>query len=124
MKLVVREMGSVELDAEWRRNVHVSPVTSIVGRIELERVSRRQADFDVERLDTLLAEFDFLPLHVANAAVAASVRPPSLKSLDAVHLATLLEVAGDIEAFYCYDQRLADAAREHGIEVRSPGLAA
>ena len=33
---------------------------------------------------------------------------------------TLLEVAAGIDAFYCYDLQLADAARAHGINVVAP----
>jgi predicted nucleic acid-binding protein len=47
---------------------------------------------------------------------AAMADPRTLRSLDAVHLATALLVA-IIEAFVVYDDRLADAARAAGMTV-------
>ncbi len=118
MKLVVpeRESGSM-LDAVVRAS---SACTSIVGRVELERAVRRHPHADEARISWILSALEVLPLHVANAAVAAIVPPPRLRSLDAIHLATLLEIADDVDAFYCYDERLAEAARSHGINVLAP----
>jgi predicted nucleic acid-binding protein len=122
VKLVRREPESDALVAALE-GVEVR-VSSIVGRVELGRAIQR-ADEDVERaLEHVLSELEFVPLHVASAAAAAAVGPRRLRSLDAIHLSTAIELGDDIEAFYCYDQRLADAAREHGIDVRSPGAPA
>lgn len=43
-----------------------------------------------------------------------------LWSLDAIHLATALEIGHDLEGLVAYDVRLLDAAREASIEVVSP----
>jgi uncharacterized protein len=50
---------------------------------------------------------------------AANLEPAPLRSLDAVHLATALDVGA--EAMIVYDRRLADAARGYGLTVLSPG---
>jgi predicted nucleic acid-binding protein len=43
-----------------------------------------------------------------------------LRSLDALHLATIVSLGGDLERLYCYDSRLRDAAQALGIEVSQP----
>jgi uncharacterized protein len=122
VKLVLREPESDALVEELAQ-VAVR-VSSIVGRVELGRAVRR-GDDDVERaLEHVLSETEFVPLHVAAAAAASRLEPRSLRTLDAIHLATMVELAEDLDACYCYDERLAAAAREQGIEVRSPGRAA
>lgn len=51
---------------------------------------------------------------------AASLEPPELRSLDAIHLATALSVEPVIEAFVTYDRQLGRAAAAAGLRVESP----
>ena len=51
---------------------------------------------------------------------AASLEPATLRSLDALHLATALSIRDDLGAFFTYDKRLAEAAEAHGLLVTSP----
>jgi predicted nucleic acid-binding protein len=62
-----------------------------------------------------------LPLDDTLLDVATTLEPARLRSLDALHLATALSVRDDIGAFVTYDERLAGAARGHGLEVVQPG---
>ncbi len=50
---------------------------------------------------------------------AAMTAPPRLRTLDAIHLATALEIEPD--EFLAYDRRLLDAAAAAGLSVASPG---
>jgi predicted nucleic acid-binding protein len=59
-------------------------------------------------------------LDEAIASTAAGIDPPQLRSLDAIHLAAALAIGDDLEAFICYDARLADAARAAGLTVVVP----
>jgi predicted nucleic acid-binding protein len=52
---------------------------------------------------------------------AARLEPSSLRTLDAIHLASALGMGVDLEAFVTYDARLAAAARGAGLTVVSPG---
>ena len=55
---------------------------------------------------------------------AASLAPPTLRALDAIHVATALEFAPDIDAFVTYDKNSqAAAAVAAGLTVESPGQA-
>lgn len=52
--------------------------------------------------------------------MAATVGPSSLRTLDAIHLATALGLGAELDAFVTYDNRLAEAARSLGLPVVSP----
>ncbi|MGH7641053.1 MAG: VapC toxin family PIN domain ribonuclease, partial [Candidatus Dormibacteria bacterium] len=51
---------------------------------------------------------------------ATQLRRPSLRSLDAIHLATALTVQNDLEAFVAYDVRLLGAAQAEQLPIVSP----
>lgn len=51
---------------------------------------------------------------------AGRLSPLSLRSLDALHLATALEIGDDLEGMVVYDDRLIDAARATSIKVLTP----
>ena len=61
-----------------------------------------------------------LPLDDEILDSAAALTPDSLRSLDALHLATALSVQEDIGVFVAYDQRLVEAAGNCGFNVASP----
>jgi uncharacterized protein len=48
------------------------------------------------------------------------LRPPSVRSLDAIHLGTALSLGTAVEAMVCYDNRLTEAATAAGLHVESP----
>ena len=52
---------------------------------------------------------------------AGLLNPPALRSLDAIHLATALDLGHDLEGIVTYDTRLAEAAVHNGVTVVSPG---
>ena len=54
------------------------------------------------------------------AARAAALNPATLRTLDAIHLATALELRDELTAFVCYDDRLSAAARDLGMPVVAP----
>jgi predicted nucleic acid-binding protein len=51
---------------------------------------------------------------------AARLPGTTLRSLDAIHLATAEEVVSALTWFVAYDTRLAEAARSRGLPVVSP----
>lgn len=52
--------------------------------------------------------------------IDSELDPVELRSLDALHLATILSLGDDAERVYCYDSRLTSAARSLGLEVAEP----
>lgn len=95
---------------------------------ELERALRRAAalesDFELEpALDqaaTQLASLALLPLERGLLLAAGSLREPSLRALDAIHVAAAQSVEG-LDGFVTYDIRQAAAARLSGLRTFSPG---
>jgi len=51
---------------------------------------------------------------------AALLKPISMRSLDAIHLATALSLGGELAAFITYDKRLSAAASGARMPVWSP----
>jgi predicted nucleic acid-binding protein len=73
-------------------------------------------DLVEETLDTI----SLVVPSVTTFAMAAPLQPPTLRSLDAIHLATAMELGGDLEGFVAYDARLAGAARALSMDVVAP----
>lgn len=51
---------------------------------------------------------------------AGRVDPISLRSLDAIHLASALDLGDDLDGLVTYDERQAEAARDSGVTVIAP----
>jgi predicted nucleic acid-binding protein len=54
------------------------------------------------------------------APTAEVIGDRTLRSLDAIHLATAHELRTELTTFVCYDKRLCDSARALGFPVESP----
>lgn len=122
MKLVAQETESRPL-FDWLRGRPV--LTSVLGTVEVLRAARRIATATgdvnvVRRASEVLASVAIAGLTDGVAERAAWADPPTLRSLDAVHLATAL-LAGPLDGFVVYDDRLAEAARAAGMTVAQPG---
>jgi len=94
-------------------------VTSIVGEIEVLRVTRR-AGLAATTAERVLGQMTILALDEDVREHAALIADPVLRTLDAIHLATALSIADDLDGFVCYDVRLGSEARRSGLEVIAP----
>ncbi|MGH4012675.1 MAG: hypothetical protein ACRDSL_01790 [Pseudonocardiaceae bacterium] len=52
---------------------------------------------------------------------ATAVPPPWLRTLDAIHLATALDLGASVDILLTYDKLLIEAARTKGLTVAFPG---
>ncbi|GAA4810022.1 type II toxin-antitoxin system VapC family toxin [Tomitella cavernea] len=121
VKLIGREAETAPLIGWIESREAVPQVTSALTRVELIRVARRQGLPElVDRARRVLDAVDTLPItpHVIDSA--ASVGLPALRSLDALHLASALQIAEHLTDFVAYDRRLAVAAGSLGLNVVSP----
>ena len=116
VKLVLDEVGSAAMYRWYTESDRV--VTSRVGILETERVARR-ATHDSVHLAAVIRAFEVFEFDADIARRAALVGPASLRTLDAIHLATALAVQR-VDAFVTYDERLAAAARDLGLPVVRP----
>lgn len=96
-------------------------VSSDLTLAELLRAARR-VSMDLE--PRVLNVLSGLALHPVDRRVimrAARLDPPSLRSLDAIHLATALELGAEIVDVFTYDRRLVDACWRAGLRFQAPG---
>jgi predicted nucleic acid-binding protein len=94
--------------------------TSLIGLIETRRAATRRGDVDPALLVFALGGLEVIDLEPSIAERASTVSP-ALRTLDAIHLASALELGTDLAAIVTYDLRLAEAARSLGLAVESPG---
>jgi len=120
VKLVLEEAESRQLASFLTGR---APVTSAVASVEVPRAALgatgRGRPF--RRALDLVAGCEQLALDDATRQLAATLEPPALRALDAIHLASALRVQDLVDVFVTYDRRLAAAARDAGFEVASPG---
>lgn len=117
VKLVVVEAESAQMLRWYVDSERV--VTSRVGIVETRRAAARHRHVDDE-LRALLASVDVIELDQRVSDRAVSVGPIALRALDAIHLATALELGESLQAFVTYDDRVAEAARMVGLPVARP----
>ena len=117
VKLVQREPETEALLAELAHWPALA--TSVIGEIEVRRVARR-AELDPRQVQEVLARVNVIALDEPVREQAPLVGDPLLRTLDAIHLATALSVAGDLGGFSTYDTRLAAAATKVGLAVFAP----
>jgi uncharacterized protein len=94
-------------------------VSSVLAEIESVRALVRHAPEAVSRLHLILDLIDLLELEAGVRILAETVKPATVRSLDAIHLATALRTER-LTSFVTYDKRLADAARAAGLSVDAP----
>lgn len=90
--------------------------------VEAIRACARYGDGYAREAREWLFGVTLLPLDDLVLDEAAALAPANLRSLDALHLATALTVRDDLGVFIAYDDRLAEAASQHGLNVAQPGL--
>lgn len=120
VKLAVTETESQALRAWLAERPDDPRISSDLVRVEVTRAVMRsqptallQAQQIVSRLNKILVGPELL-------STAASLLPPTLRSLDAVHLASAMLLRNQLSAFVCYDDRLRSAATAAGLPVAAP----
>jgi len=118
LKLVVAEKETARL-RRWLRQSAEPVVTNDIGMVELLRAAARVSQEAVSAARLLLPRLDRLGLTPTALAAAAVLAPPTVRTLDALHLASALELR-DLSVLVTYDTRLAEAARAQGLLVAAP----
>ncbi|MFJ4839121.1 type II toxin-antitoxin system VapC family toxin [Streptomyces sp. NPDC088746] len=120
VKLVHAETESHALRAWLDERVDTGWTSSVLTEIETARALARHAPAAVARLHTVLDLIDMMDIDAGVRILAQTVKPATVRSLDAIHLATALRARSRLTEFLTYDKRLADAAREAGLPVEAP----
>ena len=115
---VEAETPSLEHDLVNRRGL----VCSRLGATELRRACARVGKKRLlAQVDEVLDAVFLLEVTPAILETAGRLSPSSLRTLDAIHLSTMLGLTGEPLELVTYDDRLASAARAHNIPTVMPG---
>jgi uncharacterized protein len=121
LKLLHDEAESAAL-AKWLAARAGTPVVSSeLAKVEVTRACRRIDPGTLAEAAALLAGLDLIPLSGPVIDAAADVGETTLRSLDAIHLASALSIQPALSAFVAYDQRLAEAAAAARLVPLAPG---
>jgi predicted nucleic acid-binding protein len=119
LKLVIPEAETPALEMWIAERAGVPRVSSRLLRIEMLRSVARNAPERASRANVILSSIAALSIDDI-APTAEVIGDRTLRSLDAIHLATAHQLRTELTAFVCYDKRLSDSARMLGLPVEAP----
>jgi len=119
VKLVVEEPESKALRRYLRRRRPV--VSSALARTEVLRALLPAGEEAVAAGRKTLARIDLIRVNDRILNLAAGLLPAELRSLDAIHLATVEQLRDELGAVVTYDDRMAEAAKGQKHRVVRPG---
>jgi hypothetical protein len=98
-------------------------VSSALSRVEVERALWRAGASRVvrTRAEHVFAALTLIRVDDVVLANASAFKAPTLRTGDAIQLATALTMGDHPEAFITYDERLASVARAQRLTVLHPG---
>ncbi|MCX6440545.1 MAG: type II toxin-antitoxin system VapC family toxin [Actinobacteria bacterium] len=98
-------------------------VTSRVSRVEVKRTVNRLAPEHLELAFSELEKLDYFPISTSILNVAESFdQSITLRTLDAIQVATALYLGESIEGLISYDAQMLKNAKKLGLKVISPGM--
>lgn len=118
VKLAVEEPESGALRHYLRRRRPL--VSSALARTEVLRALLFEGDEGVARGRAVLGSVELVRVNDRVLNAAGTLMPPDLRSLDAIHLATVDELRADVGEIVTYDERMKAAAATLGYRVTSP----
>jgi uncharacterized protein len=97
-------------------------IASEIVVVELGCTARRLGgDELLDRAEAIADGLDLIPFSTAiRKRAVATAFGPSLRALDAIHLATALEPREDLDTFVAYDDHLCRAADAERLVVHTP----
>lgn len=121
VKRAVDEPESAAL-REWlstHAGGEVIVATNRIGAVEVVRAAARVSEQARAAATAIVDTLALMEITRTAYAVAATLRPPSVRTLDALHVASAAEIPR-LAAFLTYDARMAEAATHFGLPVVSP----
>lgn len=118
VKLILDEPESSALGSQLAERPVI--VSSALLRTELMRAIGRTDSARLMAARMVLRGVSLVAIDDDVLTTAAELEPPSLRALDAIHLATARRLAGELEAIVTYDRRMIVGARLLGLPVTSP----
>lgn len=122
-KMLWDEAESSVLHRWMNEHLDIPLISSTLAKIELIRGCRRYDDAAISDAYANLEQVNLIPMRTSIVDTACQVGNSTLRSLDAIHLASALSIRGEISTFCAYDSRLQQAATEAGLPTLAPGQA-
>jgi predicted nucleic acid-binding protein len=120
VKLVHAEPESPALRAWLNERAETDWTSSVLVEIESFRALARYAPEAVSRLHLVLDQIELIDMSPRVRVLAQTVRPVTIRSLDAIHLGTALALRPNLTSFVTYDKRLLEAATAAELPTDSP----
>ena len=118
VKLVVQEKESTALRRYLRRRAPL--VVSALARTEVARALLLLGPSAVQRGHDVLSSLELIRVTDRILLDAGSLLPAEIRSLDAIHLATMRQLGVSLRRLVTYDNRMSASARELGIAAVAP----
>jgi predicted nucleic acid-binding protein len=119
LKLVMPEAETAALELWITERPGVPRASCRLLRIEILRSVAKTVPQRMSRANVVLSSVALVSIDDV-ASTAEVIADRTLRSLDAVHLATAHELRAELTAFVCYDKRLRDSAHALGLPVEAP----
>jgi uncharacterized protein len=120
IKLLVEETHSAAFATFYDARADAEWVSSALLRIEVIRAVARARPALLPDARDLLQAFSYIAIDDEVIEAAMSEPDRSLRSLDAIHLATARLLGPDLDTILTYDDRLATAATGAGLVTAAP----
>ena len=120
VKLILTEPETPALASWLAERADLAMVSSIIHRTEVPRAVWRADPSALPRSYRQVRGVEKVALSTDVLDLAATLPPSSLRSVDAIHVASALSVRRDLAAFVAYDKRLLAAAEQAGLPTASP----
>lgn len=120
VKLVISEDETEALRAYLAERADLVRASSALVMVEVPRAVMRAQPTALLSAVQVASRVQKVVLTPQLLATAASLQPSTLRSLDAIHLASALCVRSELEAFVAYDSRLCQAATAAGLPIAHP----
>ncbi len=128
LKRVLREVEREEFAAAFRGLIEdgAELFSSSLAWVEVSRTIRMRLEVEAPRriidlIEIALSGIEEFPISEQVIDIAQRLGPASIRSLDAIHLASASLLGADLVC--AYDQRLLEAAEQVGFRTASPGIA-
>jgi predicted nucleic acid-binding protein len=118
--LLARRTYAKELRAFLDSRPVMPMATSTIGFVETVRTMDRIGDYP-DLMRDLVSGFTEILLTEEVRDVAARL-PDTLRTLDAIHVASAQVLSDSLDTLVTYDKRTLDVARAEGLPAEAPGL--
>ena len=119
VKLIVSEQHSKTLGS-WVDSCKQDLFISELARTEVSRAISRVDPNLNKQLNTIINRFGVIRVSTQVLTIAETLSPTSLRTLDAIHLASCIIFGDALTGFVTYDNAQASAALANRIEVFTP----